>query len=213
MKSCEFPKSFFITGTDTGVGKTLVSAILMAGLWAAYWKPIQSGTKGITDTDWLRNATGLPDFCFMPEAYRLSKPLSPHAAAPADGIRIKLDAVCLPQAIPQSHLIVEGAGGVMAPVNDHQYMVDLIKHLNLPVLLVARSTLGTINHALLSLECLRSKGLEVIGVIMNGPKNDINRRAIEHFGQVKVRAEVEVLPEISMKFLVEAFDKYFKHQK
>lgn len=205
-----FPKSFFIIGTDTEVGKTVVSAILVAGLSAAYWKPIQTGAEEATDTQWLRNATSLPDFYFIPEAYRLSKPLSPHAAAQIDGVRIDLDSVCLPQAHQFPHLIVEGAGGVMAPINDHQYMVDIIKWLNLPVLLVARSTLGTINHTLLSLECLVQKGIEVIGVVMNGPKNRINREAIEYYGQVRVCAEVETISEISHKSLVEAYDKYFK---
>ena len=205
-----FPKSFFVTGTDTGVGKTVVCAILTAGLSAAYWKPIQSGTEELTDTNWIQRATGLPDFHFIPETYRLSKPLSPHAAALSDGIRIKLDEIRLPQTDFLPHLIVEGAGGVMVPINDRQYMVDLMKYLNLPVLLVARSTLGTINHTLLSLQSLRHNGLNVIGVVMNGPKNQINRMAIELYGNVKVCAEVDILPEITPQSIFESYSKYFK---
>jgi dethiobiotin synthetase len=205
-----FPKTFFVTGTDTGVGKTLVCAILMKGLAAGYWKPIQSGIEEITDTDWLRKATGLPDSHFMPEAYRLTQPLSPHAAAEIDGVRIHLDDLHLPEANHFHHLIVEGAGGVLAPINDRQFMKDLINHLNIPVLLVARSKLGTINHTLLSLQCLRQSGLDVLGVVMNGPTNQINRCAIEFYGSVTVCAEIDILPKINPQILFESFSKYFK---
>lgn len=205
-----FPREFFVTGTDTGVGKTVVCAILMKGLAAAYWKPVQSGVEEISDTEWLRNMTGMPNSHFMPEAYRLTKPLSPHAAAGIDGVRICLDDLRLPEANQFHHVIVEGAGGVMAPINESQYMKDLIKHLNLPVFLVARSTLGTINHTLLSLQCLRQSGLEVLGVVMNGPQNPINRSAIEFYGNVTVYAEIDFLPEITPRVLLESFEKYFQ---
>ena len=89
MDEMDFPEKFFITGTDTGVGKTVVSAILMTGLQAAYWKPIQSGLEEPTDTEWIQKTTGIPDACFYPETYRLSQPISPHAAATYDGIRIQ----------------------------------------------------------------------------------------------------------------------------
>jgi dethiobiotin synthetase len=204
-----FPKVFFVTGTDTGVGKTLVCAVLMKGLEAVYWKPIQSGVEELTDMDWLRNATGLPDTHFMPEAYRLTRPLSPHAAAEIDGVRISLNSLKLPQTGHFQHLIVEGAGGVLAPLNERHYIKDLIKHLNLPVLLVARSTLGTINHTLLSLQCLRQAGIDVLGVVMNGPRNQINRRAIEFYGNVNVCAEVDILPKVTPQTLVNAFRLYF----
>lgn len=204
-----FPKSFFVTGTDTGVGKTVVSAILTAGLSAAYWKPIQSGAEELTDTEWIQRATGLPDCHFIPETYRLSKPLSPHAAAISDGVRIMLDKIRLPQTNHLPHLIVEGAGGVLVPINDRQYMVDLMKHLKLPVLLVSRSSLGTINHTLLSLQSLRHSGLDVIGIVINGPKNQINRTAIEFYGKVKVCAEVEILPRITTQTILESYQEYF----
>ena len=96
MDKMDFPQKFFITGTDTGVGKTMVSAILMTGLQAAYWKPIQSGLEETTDTEWIQKTTGFPDACFYPETYRLSQPISPHAAAACDGIEIQLDAFELP---------------------------------------------------------------------------------------------------------------------
>lgn len=209
MAGSFFPRAFFITGTDTGVGKTFVSAILMKGLSAAYWKPIQSGVDDVTDTDWLRKTTGLPDSHFIPEAYRLTQPLSPHAAAEIDGVRISLNDLRLPQINQFPHLIVEGAGGVMAPINEQQFIKDLIRHLNLPVLLVARSTLGTINHTLLSLQCLRQTGLEVLGVVMNGPSNQFNRRAIEYYGSINVCAGIDILPEITPQTLFELFSKHF----
>jgi dethiobiotin synthetase len=209
MASKFFPRAFFVTGTDTGVGKTLVCAVLMKGLPAAYWKPIQSGVEETTDTDWLRKATALPDSHFLPEAYRLTRPLSPHAAAEIDGVRICLDDLHLPESNQFRHLIVEGAGGVMAPLNAHQFIKDLIDRLNLPVLLVARSALGTINHTLLSLQCLRQAGIDVLGVVMNGPNNGINRRAIEFYGGIKVLAEIDMLPKITPQTLSEAFVKYF----
>jgi dethiobiotin synthetase len=209
MTGSFFPRAFFVTGTDTGVGKTLVCALLMKGLAAAYWKPIQSGIAEITDTDWLRKATGLPDSHFMPEAFKLTEPLSPHAAAEFDGVRINLDDLYLPHANQFRHLIVEGAGGVMVPINERQFMKDLICHLKLPVLLVARSTLGTINHTLLSLQSLRQAGMDILGVVMNGPKNKINRSAIEFYGGVNVCAEIDILPMITPQTLLESFSKYF----
>ena len=209
MHIIEFPKKIFITGTDTDVGKTVVSAILMAGLKAAYWKPIQSGQEGMSDTGWMRRTTGFSDDLFIPETYLLSQPLSPHASALHDGVQIELKAFHLPDDEIYPHLIVEGAGGVMVPLNENQLMVDLMKYLDLPVLLVARSTLGTINHTLLSLEVLRRKGLEVLGVVMNGPQNQINKNAIETYGQVSVIAEVDNLPRINYQALYKAYIRYF----
>ncbi len=203
----DFPGRFFVTGTDTGVGKTVVCAVLAAGLKAAYWKPIQSGLSKI-DTDWVRKTTGLPDSHFFKEAYRLRMPLSPHAAAEADGIRIALSKVRLPRVFGFSHLVVEGAGGVMVPLSRKHLMTDLMVRLKLPVLLVARSSLGTINHTLLSLEQLRRNRLEVLGVVMNGPKNDINRAAVEHYGRVRVW-EVDVIKKMTPSGLSEAFVRYF----
>ena len=205
----DFPEKFFITGTDTGVGKTVVSAILMAGLQAAYWKPIQSGLEGTMDAEWIQQTTGFPDTCFYPETYRLSQPISPHAAAAFDGIQIKLDAFELPDRGQSQRLIVEGAGGVMVPINAYQFMADLIRHLNLPVLLVARSTLGTINHTLLTLAQLRREGIDILGVVMNGPRNAINRHAIETYGRVSVLAELEPIMNMDTHSLQEAHQRYF----
>lgn len=200
------PKRVFVTGTDTGVGKTLVCAALMVTFDSAYyWKPVQTGSEEGTDTEWIRSITGLSAERFIPEAYCLKKPLSPHAAAILEGVTIDPSSIIPPPV--NGRLIVEGAGGVMVPLNNHHFMLDLIKQFSFPVLVVSRSTLGTINHTLLTLMALRHAGLEVAGVIMNGPLNESNKKAIEHFGNVPVLAQVEPLEKITPDFLRKAIIK------
>jgi dethiobiotin synthetase len=193
----EFPSAFFVTGTDTDVGKTIVSALLTIALDGTYWKPIQSGRdeRGQTDSDRLRSFG-----CrVLPERYCLGQPLSPHLAARLDGVEIELADFELPRV--EGSLIVEGAGGLLVPVNDRHLMIDLIGHLGLPVVLVARSGLGTINHTLLSIGALRRWGIPILGVVLNGPLNGENRRAIEFYGQVSVIAEVEPIGDLSIEGL------------
>ena len=205
----DFPKRLFVTGTDTGIGKTLVAAMLVAGLDGYYWKPVQSGTDKGTDTRWIREKTGLPGYRFFPEAYRLGGFMSPHAAAALENVQIDLESIHAPDPDPSSSLIMEGAGGLLVPLGDRWMVIDLIKRLKAPVLLVARSGLGTINHTLLSLEKLASSNIDVFGVVMNGPRDEGNRRAIEHFGKVRVLAEVEPMAEINAESLGDAFRRYF----
>ena len=203
-----FPDRFFIAGTDTGVGKTVISAILLAGLGYTYWKPVQSGLEeGIGDTEVVRALSGLPVASFMPEAYRLRHPASPHISSAAEGLEIEMANLGLPDYHGQ--LLVEGAGGLMVPLNDTSLMLDLIKMLGLPVLLVARSGLGTINHTLLSLEALRNRQIEVLGVVLNGERDSGNRKAIEHYGTTGVVAQVEPLAELSPQSIKRAFYENF----
>jgi len=199
----------FVTGTDTGVGKTVASAVLMTGLEADYWKPIQCGSTTPTDREWVREQTGLPPDRFHPETYTLTQPLSPHAAAELDGVRIELSDFELPRASESRPLIVEGAGGIMVPLNGSQLMIDLMKALGLPVVLVARSTLGTINHTLMSLDQLRRAGLGVPGVILNGPRNEVNREAIERFGGVRTLGWIPPLAKIGPGDLERVFEQQF----
>ncbi|MFC1868345.1 dethiobiotin synthase [Thermodesulfobacteriota bacterium] len=212
-KRIRFPDRLFITGTGTGIGKTVISAILMAGLRGIYWKPVQSGLDDITDTEWVRDKTGLPETHFRPETYRLQLPLSPHASAAHDGVRIDLEAFQRPQMEKRDHLIIEGAGGIMVPLNECCFMTDLMKKLESPILLVSSSSLGTINHTLLSLEQLKRKGLEVMGVVMNGPKNSINRKAIEDYGRIPVLAEIEPLQVINPQSLKQTYKDHFANFK
>ncbi|MBA2880350.1 dethiobiotin synthase [Desulfosalsimonas propionicica] len=202
------PERFFIAGTDTGIGKTMTAAILMAGLKGTYWKPIQSGHAQGSDTGWIMTVTGLPKHHFHPETYRLSRPLSPHAAARADGLCIDLEAFALPECT--GPLIVEGAGGIMVPLNEKAMITDLIKHLGLPVLLVAKSGLGTINHTLLSLEQLKRREIAVAGIVLNGEPNPENREAIADYGKVPLPAEIPPLGRVDAKMLAACFQQYFQ---
>ena len=210
MTNFIFPKQFFITGTDTDVGKTIVSALLTVGFQAAYWKPIQSGLEPMTDTDYVRSITDLDASHFIPERFRLTQPLSPHASAAIDHVEIQLTDFQLPRS-PHAHLIVEGAGGLLVPLNSQDLMIDLIKTLNLPVCLVARSTLGTINHTLLSLAQLRQADIPILGVILNGERNPINREAIAHYGKVRILGELDRLHPINPATLKTTFDRMFTH--
>ena len=199
-----FPSRIFVTGTDTDVGKSYVAALLTVGLAATYWKPVQSGSEA--DTDWLRQVTGLPADRVWPESYRLRAPLSPHEAARREGVHIDMDQFKLPE---QERLVVEGAGGVMVPLNDKHLMVDLIVDLALPVLVVARSELGTINHTLLTLDQLRRRGCELLGVVVNGPSNEANCRAIADYGKVSVLAAIDQRVNLSPANVAALFARYF----
>lgn len=199
-----WPRRLFVSGTDTGVGKTLVAAALALGLEAVYWKPIQSGTDEGGDREWVRRHTGLEEGSLAPESYRLRAPLSPHTAAALEGVEIDLARVAEPDT---ERLVVEGAGGVLVPLNRRQTIADLIAQLGYPVVLVGRSGLGTINHTLLSLEALRRRQIAVWGVVLNGPRNDANRRAIEQYGEVQVVGEVPPLEAIGPEALRRVFSE------
>lgn len=182
-------KGVFVTGTDTDIGKTLVSAWLTHFWRAEYWKPVQTGAAEGTDSETV--ARLVPEAVVHPSAYTFQAPLSPHEAARRERARIDLSALVLPAT--QGPLVVEGAGGVMVPLNELALMIDLMERLRLPAVVVARSALGTINHTLMTLEMLRRRHIPVLGVVMNGQKNPANRQAIEHFGGVPVLAELQPL--------------------
>lgn len=209
MSEHKFPSGLFVTGTDTGVGKTVVSALLTAGLGATYWKPIQSGTLEETDTQFVKRVTNLPGKHFREERFTFTQPLSPHASSQIDGHTVKIEKFELPY-IRTRHLIVEGAGGLMVPINEKDMIIDLISHFNLPVVLVARSGLGTLNHTLLSIEALKKRNIEIWGVIMNGPLHYNNRLALEKYGDVSVKAEIEHMENIDPESLKKEFKKQFE---
>lgn len=213
-RSAARPNGYFVTGTDTGVGKTVVAAILTLGLEAEYWKPVQSGVDGpaglSTDSECVARWTGLPAERLHPEAYRLALPASPHLSAAREGVRIRLARLNLPAI--RRPLVVEGAGGVLVPLNGRKLMVDLMVQLRLPVIVVARASLGTINHTLLSLEALRARRLAVAGVVVNGPANGAdlaaNVAAIQHYGQVKILAVLPLLPALTPARLRAAWGRF-----
>lgn len=156
-----------VAGIGTEIGKTLVAALLVEHLNADYWKPIQSGGLDDSDTDTVRRLITNQTSRFHPEAYRLTEPMSPHAAAAIDGVTIDLDQIVLPQT--NNALVVELAGGLLVPLNDTTLTIDLVQRLNLPVVLVSKNYLGSINHTLLSVEACRSRQIPVLGIIFNGP--------------------------------------------
>ncbi|PPK85557.1 dethiobiotin synthetase [Neolewinella xylanilytica] len=190
-------KGFFVSGIGTEVGKTVASAFLQLALDADYWKPVQAGDLDFGDTDRVRSWTGMPADRYHPERYRLRTPASPHYAARVDGVEIHLTDFTLPST--ERPLLVEGAGGLLVPLNEQACMIDLAAHLNLPVILVSRHYLGSINHTLLSLEVLRKRNIECAGVIFSGGDNPESARIIEKLGQVQVLASLQELEEVDFE--------------
>lgn len=201
-------KGLFVTGTDTGIGKTLCSAILMNALRktqkVCYWKPIQTGIEEDNDTLTVKNLANCVDEEIFDEGFRLEKPLSPHLSARLAETEISVEKTLKfieKERKKEKFFIVEGAGGVLVPLNDDELMIDLMQQLRLPVVVVARSGLGTINHSLLTAQALRSRNLEIFGFVMSGEPNKENRRAVEKYGKARVLAEIPKFATIDGKTL------------
>ena len=201
-----------ITGTDTGIGKTVVSAMLTLALGATYWKPVQSGIEGGVDTKAVQKMTALPNERFLPEAYVFTEPLSPHRAAELDETRINVEGLEIPEVV-EGPLIIEGAGGLMVPLTRENLLINLFKKWNevrrVPVILVARTGLGTINHTLLSLEALWSRKIPVHGIVFVGDENEDNMRTIGEFSDVKVLGRLPMLDSLTAESLTGAFEENF----
>jgi dethiobiotin synthetase len=202
-------KGLFVTGTDTNVGKTVLSALLVAAIDAVYWKPIQTGVTEGSDRETVIRLAGIPRSQTREECYRFHPPVSPHLAAEWAGVRIDLEKIQRPELEPGTRLVVEGAGGVMVPINEKEFMIDLMRHLRLPVIVAARSTLGTINHTLLTLAALERAEIEVTGVVLIGPENKDNRAAIERYGSRPVVGTIPPLDPINREALLEVFRAKF----
>ncbi|MCC8369486.1 MAG: dethiobiotin synthase [Rickettsia endosymbiont of Oxypoda opaca] len=185
----------FITGTNTNIGKTLISGWLCLHTGYEYFKPIQTGGYEHTDSQAISYLTGNK---IHKEVYLYQEPLSPHLAAMFENEEIDISKIKLPKA---KDLIVEGAGGLLVPINRNYLMIDLIKLFSIPVILVASSELGTINHTLLSLEALRSRDIEILGCIVSGELNQYNCDAIEYYGATKILIQFPYLPEINKEVL------------
>jgi dethiobiotin synthetase len=160
-------KRIFVTGIGTGVGKTLVSAIITEYLQADYWKPIQSGDLDNTDTMTVRRLISNSESVLHEERFRLTQPLSPHASAEIDGIEMKLNDFTTPESAKQ-YLVIEGAGGLMVPINNTTTIADLIKFLDASVILVSKNYLGSINHTLLTIQELERREIPITGLVFNG---------------------------------------------
>lgn len=196
-------KGFVITGTDTGVGKTVFAAALTQALQAVYWKPVQSGLAGETDEAVVRGLTGLADAHFLPSAYRLRTPVSPHLAAALDGVEIDPAALRVPNL--SRLLVLEGAGGVMVPLTRTALFIDLFAAWKLPVIVVARTTLGTINHTLLSLEALARRNIPVHGIAFCGEPNAETESLIAERGSAKRLGCLPRIEPLNASTLAQAF--------
>lgn len=193
-----------VTGTDTGIGKTLFSAALAGALGASYWKPIQAGLEDGSDAATV--AALAPGAIILPEAYRLTTPCSPHRAAELDDVAIDLDGLGPPAADP---LVIEGAGGALVPVTRACLYADLFARWQLPVVIVARTALGTINHSLLTIEALRARGVPILGIAFSGDAVEDSEATIAAIGGVKRLGRLPMLAALSPEQLAAAFAAAF----
>ncbi|MEO6247726.1 MAG: dethiobiotin synthase [Sphingomicrobium sp.] len=196
-----------VTGTDTDVGKTVFAAALAAALGAHYWKPIQAGLDGDTDRERVRVLVDLPGEKLLAEAYRLTTPCSPHRAAEIEGVDIDLDRLVPPLPRP---LIIEGAGGALVPVTRQIAFADLFARWGFPVVIVARTALGTINHSLLTIEALRSRGVPILGVAFVGHAVEDSEATIAQIGGVKRLGRLPFLDPLDRASLARAFADHFR---
>lgn len=194
--------AFAVTGTDTDAGKTVFSAGLAAHLGAWYWKPVQAGTDDGTDALRVAALSGLPAGRILPEAYCLTTPCSPHKAARIDGVVIEDSRLALPEQRP---LVVEGAGGALVPLRDDLTVADQIARWGLPTIVVARTTLGTINHTLMTVEVLRARGVTVLGVAFVGDANEDSEATICRIGNVRHLGRLPFLDPLNPETLAKAF--------
>ena len=206
-----FSKRIIICGTDTDVGKTIVSSFFVQGLKGIYWKPIQSGTEEGTDTKTVCNLLNLEPNRYISERYKFKAPVSPHWAAEQESGFIEPSNLKLPDL--DELIIIETAGGLMVPLNRDWLQIDQLKVWGAPIILVARTGLGTLNHTLLSLEALRHRNLVVLGIVLNGPPHKDNPKTLEQFGDTKILAWLPIFEEVNAKVLSQEWNKQQLDQK
>ncbi len=199
---------FVVTGTGTGVGKTVFSAALAGALGASYWKPVQTGLADETDSETVRRLSGLGQDRIIPETYRLHMPASPHLAAEREGIRIEASRLAIPRAF--NSLVIEGAGGLMVPLSPDLLQIDLFASWGLPVILCALTTLGTINHTLLSLEAMARRSIKLHGVVFSGERDEEVVNTILSLGKARRLGGLPPLDPLNASQLAEAFRANFR---
>jgi dethiobiotin synthetase len=197
-----------VTGTDTGIGKTVFAAALAGALDGVYWKPVQAGTEEETDRETVLRLSGLSPERVMAEAYRLRTPVSPHLAAELDGTVIDPDALILPDT--DRPLVVEGAGGLLVPLTRKVTYIDVMARWKAQVVICARTTLGTINHSLLSVEALRARNIAIAGIVFLGDENRESERIIADLGPVRRLGRLPHLEPLTGPSLRAAFAQHFR---
>ncbi|MGP4669370.1 dethiobiotin synthase [Agrobacterium pusense] len=198
---------FVISGTDTGIGKTVFAAALTHALQAHYWKPVQSGLEEETDSETVARLAGVPHTRILPEAYRLKTPASPHLSARLDTVTI--DPALLQPPRLDGPLVIEGAGGLLVPLTERVLFADVFARWQIPLILCARTALGTINHTLLSLEALRQRAIPVQGVVFIGEEDWENQRVITNIGAVRPLGRLPRLVDLTSEALHQAFAQHF----
>jgi len=197
-------QTIFISGTGTSIGKTVISAILTQALEADYWKPVQAGFEDKTDSEWIRSVLTNIKSKVFPEVYKLTLPASPHLAAKKDGIEISLEKIftAYTQHVSQDkYFIIEGPGGILVPLNEHEQVIDLIRKLNAKVILVSRNYLGSINHSLLTAQVCRQKNIRVLGWIFNDEFMDYEKDIVMWSGFHRL-ASIGKLENIDKKTII-----------
>ena len=196
----------FVTGIGTEVGKTVVSAILTEALQADYWKPVQAGDLDYSDTHKVKDMVSNSKSVFHDESFALNHPMSPHAAAERDGVEIRLGEFKIPET--ENHMIIEGAGGLMVPLNSKDCIIDLIEDLGVEVVLVSRNYLGSINHTLLSVEALVSRGITIKGMIFNDEENVDTESVILKMTGLKCLGRVEMEEDLTQEVISHYASKF-----
>ena len=200
-------KGIFVTGIGTDVGKTVISALLVKHFNADYWKPVQAGVEPTTDAKTIKEL--VPEALIHPERYLLQEPMSPHAAADREGVEINIKDFELPET--ENTIVVEGAGGLMVPINyKGDTYLDLIQHLNIPVVVVSRNYLGSINHTLMTLALLQQTNTEILGVVLNDKPNPETEKIILDKTGLKCLGNIEFLEEVNEKS-IELYSKKIKN--
>jgi len=200
-------RAIVVTGTDTDVGKTVFAAALAGALGASYWKPIQAGLEDGSDTQRVAALGGLPPSAILPEAYRLTTPCSPHRAAQIDGVTIDPARLQLPK--NNDRVVVEGAGGALVPITRDLLFADMFAHWGAPVVIVARTALGTINHTLLTIEALRRRSVAILGVAFIGEPQEDSEATIAAIGNVPRLGRLPLLDPLTPESLADAFAANF----
>jgi dethiobiotin synthetase len=201
---------FVISATDTDVGKTVFAAALAGAIGASYWKPIQCGLEDGGDVTRVKALSGLPDDRLLPEAYRFALAASPHRAAEAEGVEIDVARLAPPSV--DAPLVIEGAGGLMVPVTRRILLIDVLATWGIPVILCARTALGTINHSLLSLAALRARSLPVHGIVFVGDENPDTERTIVEMGNVRRLGRLPFVDPLDARSLATAFAANFRRE-